>query len=356
MIDGKRPKVVRATKKETQKALRDLMREGERGKVADANQTVNMAVRQYRERTLASKNIAPSTREVTHWALGHITDTIGSKRLRTLTVRDVEKMLDRLADGSRTHAALGRESLSKIRGTLGRVLDDAIRRGDVDRNVARLAVLPPGAARTAERRSLTPDQFRKLLSACEGERLGAMFVLMLGSGVRPGEAAGLRWSALDLDAGTMAIRSARRKGERGAVEVVDDLKTRQSRRTLGLPSFVVEALRAHRKAQNAERLAASQWSDDDLVFATTRGSAISHPTMGLALTAIAEKAGIGKLSPNELRHTHASVLVDAGESLDSVAQRLGHTTTRMVELTYRHAVRPSIDHGVLALENLVADG
>ncbi len=54
MIDGKRPKVVRATKKETQKALRDLMREGERGKVADANQTVNMAVRQYRERTLAS--------------------------------------------------------------------------------------------------------------------------------------------------------------------------------------------------------------------------------------------------------------------------------------------------------------
>jgi integrase len=192
-----------------------------------------------------------------------------------------------------------------------------------------------------------------MLSACEGERLGALFVTMLGTGMRPGEAAGLRWSAVDLKAKTLAIRSARRRSAKGAIEIVEGLKTRQSRRTLGLPGFVVDALTAHRSAQRAERLAAPRWADPDLAFTTTVGSAVAQPSMRMALAAIAEKAGLGPLSPNELRHSAASVMVDAGEPLDHVAQRLGHRDTRMLEQTYRHAVRPSIDHGVAAMERLV---
>jgi len=313
------------------------MAQGERGTVGNGNVTVKAAVEAYTVRRLAGRDLAPSTRVREEWAMAYIVAKLGGRRLRGLTVAHIETALDQLAA-----AGLARESLVKIRGTLGRVLDDAIRRGDADRNLAKLAELPADARRTPVRRSLTPDEARRFIEACEGARHGALLVFMIGTAVRPGEAAGLRWSAVDLDAGAVAINSARRTDARGRVEVVDDLKTRGSRRAFVVPSWVVDSLRHHRKAQAAERLAAPIYQDQGLVFATSVGTPLSGPGMRKALEAIAAKAGVGAVSPNLLRHTAASLLVDSGMYLSDVADQLGHSTTRMLEMTYRHAVRPSM--------------
>jgi integrase len=348
---GRYRKVVRKSKSEAQAALRRLLADVEHGTVPVSGElTVKTVAERYRDRTLAGRAISPATRDREAWCVDRIIDALGPRELRSLTVSNVEEALDGMAlDG------LGRASLDKVKGTFARVLDGAIKRGELSVNVARHADLPPDADRTRPRRSLTAEEMRSFVRACRDKRLGPLFVFMLGTGCRPGEACGLRWDAVDLDAGTVAIRSARRTGEGGRVEITEDLKTEQSRRTLALPSWTLDEMRRHRDAQEVERSTARVWHDPQLVFATSTGTPVGGPAMRKALDEIADRAGVGRLTPNELRHTAASLMVDAGLPLEHVAPVLGHRTTRMLEMTYRHAVRPSIDAHVAVLDRLVTD-
>ncbi|MEZ5237449.1 MAG: hypothetical protein R2716_00270 [Microthrixaceae bacterium] len=104
--------------------------------------------------------LAPSTIETYKWATDIITDELGNQRLHTLTVEQVEAMLDRLAENGMSKA-----SLHKIRSKLGQVIDFARIRKHVRENVARGAELPAAAKPTESRNALVPDDARKLLEA-----------------------------------------------------------------------------------------------------------------------------------------------------------------------------------------------
>lgn len=183
---------------------------------------------------------------------------------------------------------------------------------------------------------------QQLLESLRGHRLEALWLVMLTIGLRPGEAAGLTWADLDLESGRVTVRhSLQRKNSRP--QLVDSLKTERSRRTIALPAITVEALRRHRIAQAAERLAASAWKDDRLVFASTSGYVLEPRSISRQFSKATEAAGLGHWTPNELRHSAASLLSDAGVPLERVADLLGHTNTRMLERTYRHSAQPAID-------------
>ena len=89
-------------------------------------------------------------------------------------------------------------------------------------------------------------------------RLSALFSLALAMGMRRGEIVGLRWEHLDLDAGIVRVREQlqrlKKKSPTDAGLVVASLKTDRSRRTLKLPGSLIEELKAHARAQKAERL------------------------------------------------------------------------------------------------------
>jgi integrase len=326
------------TKTDARKRLNDLLRQRDAGKpVGDGNATVSEILDLWLKRDIAGRDLAPSTTNGYNWAAGIVKTSLGKRRVRTLGVVDVEDMLDSLTRDGFSHA-----SLVKVRRALSQSLRAAERRGIATRNVAALAVLPSDAKRTSERAALTPEQLRTFLTALDGERLGPMYALMATLGLRPGEAAGLRWDAVDLDAGTVSIRTAMRL-EGAKPTIVTNLKTRQARRTLTAPPVVVAMLRRHRHSQSIERLAATRWDDASLVFCTGVGTPLGPPNVRRDLDRIAATAGLPPITPNELRHSAASVLVDAGVPLDRVAQVLGHSSVRMLEQTYQHAVRPSID-------------
>ncbi len=318
----------------------DALRRGSTLAPCDGNATVGDVLATWQARALARREVAPATRDSYAWAVDRLTAAIGARRVRTFTVDDLETAYDRMS------ANLGHSSLVKLRGVLAQALDHAIRRGVAVRNVARIADLTPSARRPRRRRALTPDEATVLLRALEPERLGAMFAICLTVGLRPGEAAGLTWDDLNLDSGRMTVGSAVRRAG-GRIELVDELKNDRARRTITLPAVTVEALRRHRTAQNAERLAASRWVDDRLVFCTTDGTPLEPTKVRSNLARITEAAGLGVIRPNELRHSAASILSDAGVPLEVIADVLGHTNTRMLELTYRHSVRPSIDGAVV---------
>jgi integrase len=183
------------------------------------------------------------------------------------------------------------------------------------------------------------------------ERLGPMFLLALTTALRPGEAAGVLWEDVDLEAGTIHVSHAVRL-EKGRPVVVDALKTASSYRALKLPRPAVEAMRAHRARQARERLAAASWSDDRLVFATRVGTPLSPANVRRELRDVCRRAGVPEVLPNELRHTGASLMVDAGASLHEVADVMGHTTTRMLDATYRHRLRDTVDTAATVMDGL----
>ena len=356
IADGRRHKVVAKTKTDARKRL-DAMRHAnaEGRKPADGNVTVAEVLTRWKGRSLASRDLSPKTLVSYDWCISRLIDELGSKRVRTLTVDAVEAALDRMVAGSDNHRSVGRSSLIKMRSVLGQALNYAVKRGLATNNVCRLADLTPNARRAPPRRSLTAAEAKTLLVAIEGYRLEAMFVVMLAIGLRPGEAAGLTWDGVDIDTGRIAVRHGVRVEDNRAV-LVDELKTARSRRTIDLPLFASESLRRHRAAQLKERLAARSWDDDRLVFTTTVGTVLDPRNVARILTKLTEAVGLGHWSPNELRHSAASLLSAAGVPLEHIADVLGHTSTRMLEQTYRHSVQPSITAAAAPMEALLGAG
>lgn len=340
-IGTKRRRVYGKTKTEARDKLKALIRQmDDAGTVADGNARVSDAVAKWRDRVLPSKGYAPATALVVNYTLDLIDAHLGTKRLRTLSIDDVEAGLDAMTS-DRNGKPISKATAIKVRSTLGQVLDMAQRRGMVAGNVARGAVIGTKATPSTERTFLNVDEARTLLGAIDAERYGALFAVMVTTGLRPGEAAGILWENVDLDAGTIHVRTQVATIDRKA-SIVDELKTARSRRTVAIPPAIVDMMRRHRTTQATERLAASRWDDPRLVFATRNGTPLSASNVRRELSRITKAAGLPDVTPNELRHTAASIMSDAGLPLEDIADTLGHVNTRMLQATYRHQLRSHV--------------
>ncbi|HVF20362.1 MAG TPA: site-specific integrase [Mycobacteriales bacterium] len=215
-------------------------------------------------------------------------------------------------------------------------LEDALRDGLIQRNVAKL-VSPP-RVRRSEVMPLTPVQARHLLDVARTDRLYALYVVALGLGLRRGEVLGLAWCDVDLDEKTLRVRQAlQRTG--GSLQLVEP-KSERSRRTLPMPSIVVEALRAHRVQQAQDRLAAgSMWHDSGLVFTSVIGTALEPRNVTRRFKDLAETAGLpSSVRLHDLRHTAASFLLAQGVQPRVVMETLGHSGISLTMNTYAHVM------------------
>ena len=132
---------------------------------------------------------------------------------------------------------------------------------------------------------------------------------------------------------------------------VDVLKTSASHRTIGLPAAAIERA-ARAAAANAATGDAGNGLVGDLVFPSRRGTVLEPSNVRRELARICAAAGVPKITPNELRHTCATMLNDDGVPLELIADMLGHTTTAMLQRHYRHRVRPSADAAVGTMDHL----
>jgi integrase len=227
----------------------------------------------------------------------------------------------------------------------------------VARNVAELAELPRLERRKVE--AMSPEEAEAFLKAARSDRYHALWTVLLSGGLRPGEAIGLVWSDVDLDAGKIHVqRSLTRRGVEGWKLV--EPKTPRSRRSVALPEFAVAALRTHKAAQNEERLLlGSEYQTHDtgaFVFATEFGAPLSLPNLYRRnYRRICAAAGLGtweevevqgkkskrtkrRFAPTyrlyDLRHTAATLLMRAGVHPKAVSERLGHSTVAFTLDTY----------------------
>ncbi len=175
------------TRAEVVRKLKKLQRDLDDGLPApDTKMTVAQLLTHWHDDVLRHQ-VVPST-VVSYWTVAkhHIIPTLGSKRLANLTTADVDRLLSVKLD-----SGLSVSTVRRIRYILAQAIDQGIRWGSVNRNVARLSRAPKEHRR--EGRTLTYEQARRLLKELEGHRHEALYSLMLSTGLRRGEALGLQW-------------------------------------------------------------------------------------------------------------------------------------------------------------------
>jgi integrase len=184
---------------------------------------------------------------------------------------------------------------------------------------------------------LTPEQAQLLIKNAAEDRLRALWITALGTGMRQGELLGLRWEDVDLAAGRLRVRHTLGRVD-GKLTLLEP-KTERSRRTVMLPSVVVLAHRGHRTRQKNERLVAgSHWVDSGHVFTTTIGTPIEAGAVWHAFHAALDRAELPSSRFHDLRHAAATFALSQGFTLEDVKQLLGHSSIVLTSNTYGHVL------------------
>lgn len=156
------------------------------------------------------------------------------------------------------------------------------------------------------------------LDSTKEDRLHAPWVLLVTTGMRVGEATGLQWADIDLDAGTLHIRNTV-KWVKGQGHVLGDVKTAHSRPRIVLAAGTVDALRIHQQRQAfARKIAGDSWSDRGLIFCTGTGGLLDVGYVAHAKDRALAAAGLPHVRTHDLRHTAATYLLSQGLKLPRI--------------------------------------
>lgn len=332
--DGPRRKYFSGnTRNDVVRQLKILQRQVDDGVVIhDSSVTVEQLFVRWHQDVLKHQVTANTAENYKTIAVHHIIPTLGKTKIVKLTTNEVDRLLSK-----KIATNLSVSTVKRIRSILAQALDQAMRWGWVGRNVAKLARSPRETRR--EGRSLTPEQARGLLESLHGHRNEALYALMLSTGLRRGEALGLKWTDFDEEHGLLYVR--RQLKREGAVLVVADTKTARSRRTINLPSAMLTALLEHRQRQDEKSQAlGSAWAASGFIFTSDIGTAFEPRNLHREFKKICLDAGLGDWHPHELRHSAASLMLANGVKLQVVSEVLGHSSIRMTADVYGHILNP----------------
>jgi integrase len=176
------------------------------------------------------------------------------------------------------------------------------------------------------------------LEAARGDRLEALYVLALHTGMRIGELLALKWADADLDAATVRVRRTLTRGEDGRGYVVGAATKSGKGRLVRLTPHAVEALKRHRLHQAEEKLkAGSLYRDQGLVFAGEGGNIINPSNLrNRSFKPLIERAGLPRITFHDLRHSCASLLFQRNVHPKHVQELLGHASVAITLDTYSH--------------------
>ncbi|HEV2032644.1 MAG TPA: site-specific integrase [Candidatus Dormibacteraeota bacterium] len=333
---GRRKTLYGRTRAEVQIKLRQLQRDREQGVIVGAP---SVSVANYLARWLdeaARLKVRPKTFMSYSLNVRRLDPLIGRIRLAQLTPQTIQGAYARLSA-----QGLAPRSVRQAHVVLHSALRQAVRWGMVGRNAAAGAIVP--RPEPSEMATLTSEQLHRLFESTKGQALHAVWVLLATTGLREGEALGLRWSDVDMDKPTLVVRRAlQRHGSAGLVMV--DPKTARSRRTIHLSRVAVEALVEHRARQRETRLVAgAAWRTDfgDLVFCARTGLPMGSSWLNVVFKRELAKAGLPRIRIHDLRHTAATLLLTRGVHPKVVQDMLGHSTVTLTLDTYSH-VTPAL--------------
>jgi integrase len=281
----------------------------------------------------------------------HLIPGLGAHRLDRLKPEHIEVFYAKMqANGSKPATA------HQVHRTFRAALNEAVRRGHLGKNPVLLAKAPKTGDHEVE--PYTVQEVQRLLKAADRHRNSARWAVALALGLRQGEVLGLQWVDVDLDGGFLVVRRSRHRPQyahgcsepcgrkaagycpqkRRTNPELTVTKSRAGRRAVGLPEQLVDLLRAHLKAQEAERDAAGKrWEENGLVFPDENGRSPSHRRDWTEWKDLLAEAKVRDGRLHDARHTAATVLLILGVPERAVMGLMGWSTTAMAA-RYQHMV------------------
>jgi len=344
--DGHRKWLYGRTRAQVAQKVAEARRDRDKGLPIGRNE--RQSVEQYFSSWLAT--VKPQVKESAWISYEHrvrlyVVPNLGRVSLAKLTPQQLQALYAKLLD-----RGLSPTTVNHLHGIIHHALKDALRLGEVPRNVAEL-VDPPSKVKQ-QMQVYSPEQVRVLLATAEGHRFEALFTLALTTGVRLGELLALKWAHVDFDHGALQVQEGRTRRIEGWAD--DHPKTDAGRRRILLTTGAVEALRKNRKRQLEERLAISKaWRDNDLVFPNEIGDSLFHSVVERAFYKTAAAAGVPRIAFHDLRHTAATLLLLSRVPVAEVSEMLGHADPSITYRVYAHTLRQGQHQAVAAMESIL---
>jgi integrase len=238
---------------------------------------------------------------------------------------------------------------AKVGTTLAMALTDAVEMDLIGRNPAKSKKLGKPKVKTPEIHPLDTDQARAFLTATVADRLHALYVLALDTGMRQGELFALHWPEIDFDNNVVTIKQSLE--ERDGHHRLKEPKTSSSRRRIEVTPATIAALNAHRQ----QMLKKGLYRPDGPVFVDTEGnwlrkSNVRRRSFNKAL----KTAGLPPIRFHDLRHTAATLMLLSGINVKAVAAALGHSKASTTLNIYAHRLPMMDKERVNAMQRILA--
>jgi integrase len=336
----------------------DTMREArllaQRGQVELASGRLNGDRRQrlddYLQAWIESKSPGLAVKTLVAYDLNRrrLLNHIGSIRLDALRPTHIQQAYTDLSA-----SGLSAYSVRQAHQLMHAALQDAVFLGLVPFNAADAVSQPRTPYK--EMNTLTAEQVGQLFRWSREDWLHPLWVVLATTGLRLGEALGLRWGDLDLERGTLTVQRALQR-QTGKGLVIVDPKSASSRRTIELTSIAVTALSRYReKWLDRRAVLGPEWRGTDAVFVSDVGTPLDPTNVTHRFGRTVKAAGLRKVRVHDLRHTAATLALQQGVNPKVVQEMLGHSSITLTLGTYSHVLQPMKREAADRLDALFKD-
>lgn len=264
----------------------------------------------------------------------YILPLLGELALDELNNITIQGWVAELLEGWPEQIALAPKTCRNAHGQLHTILKEAVAQRLIRSNPCEGTRLPEVAHH--EMRFLTEPEAARLLAAMP-DHWRPLVAVLLGTGMRWGEAVGLKVKTVDLFAKRATVVEQLQELPNTAELVWVTPKSRMSRRTVPLPAYAADAI--------VPLVAGKQ--RDDTVFTAVQGGYVRYRVFWRTWTKATVAAGLPGLRIHDLRHTHAAWLISANVPLTAIQRRLGHASIAVTSDRYGHLL-PVVDGNIMA--------
>jgi len=334
------------TKKDAERRMREILTEVETGRyVPPSRMTTGQYLEQWSE-NYAVLHTSPRTADSYQSELRrHIIPALGTVPLIELRPHHIEQYyVDALKHGRKDGSGgLSARTVLFHHRIISEALEHAVKKGELARNSAK--VVDPPKPKRAKVSTLTRDDSIRFLEAAQVSQYFHLFALALGTGARLGELLALIWRNVDLERGAITVEATLYR--EGSEWYRKQPKSGRSRYVPLPPSFV-PYMQDYRKTIEGEHASVGAFvSPDDFVFHTAQGKPLDRHSVSRGFQRVLNRAKLPHIRFHDLRHTHASLMLQDGRSPKVVQERLGHTSAAFTLDTYGH-VMPGIQEDAAA--------